>query len=88
MISIDVAGSKTVFRIFLGSDDEEVSPLICQNVAQRSNEAGSPVDAMLYPGATHDFDDPGEKRQAVPGNVAAKADAMTRVIAIINAAGK
>jgi dienelactone hydrolase len=74
--------------MFLGSDDEEVSPFICQNVAQRSNRAGAPVDATLDPGATHDFDDPGEKRQAVPGNVAAKADAMTRVIAILAAAAK
>jgi dienelactone hydrolase len=30
----------------------------------------------LYPGATHDFDDPGRKRQSVDGNVATKADAM------------
>ncbi|MBW8854440.1 MAG: dienelactone hydrolase family protein, partial [Bradyrhizobium sp.] len=71
--------------MFLGSDDDEVSPEICQHVAERSRAAGTPVDAVLYPEATHDFDDPGEKRQSVPGNVAAKADAMSRVIAIVNA---
>ena len=74
--------------MFLGSDDEEVSPSICQHVAERSNQAGAPVDAILYPGATHDFDDPGEKRQFVPGNVTAKADAMTRVLTILAAAAK
>jgi carboxymethylenebutenolidase len=78
----------TPITMFLGSDDEEVSPSICQHVAERSKAAGTPIDATLYPGATHDFDDPGETRQSIPGNVAAKADAMTRVLAIVNNAGK
>ena len=45
--------------MFLGSDDEEVSPERCQDVAQRSIVAGSTINVILYPGATHDFDDPG-----------------------------
>ena len=69
--------------LFLGSDDEEISPQICQHVAQRSIDAGTAVFVALYPGATHDFDDPGKKRQSVPGNAAAKADAMTQAIAIV-----
>jgi len=69
--------------MFLGSDDEEVSPTICQHVADRSREAGTTIDVTLYPGATHDFDDPGEKRQSVPGNADAKADAMKRAIAVV-----
>lgn len=76
----------TPITMLLGSDDEEVSPDICQHVAERSRGAGTPLDAILYPGATHDFDDPGEKHQSIPGNAAAKADAMSRVIAIVNAA--
>ena len=76
----------TPIAMYLGSDDEEVSPQICMHVADRSHEAGTPIDATLYPGATHDFDDPGETRQSVPGNVAAKTDAMAKVIAIANAA--
>jgi hypothetical protein len=36
---------------------------------------GTKIDITPYPGATHDFDDPGEKRQGVRGNPAAKADA-------------
>lgn len=38
----------------------------------------SPV-VTLYPGATHDFDDPGRPRQAIPANRQARADALTRL---------
>jgi dienelactone hydrolase len=71
--------------MFLGTDDEEVSPEICRHVAQRSIDAGTNVFVALYPGATHDFDDPGEKQQSVPANQAAKADAMARARAIVGA---
>jgi len=74
--------------MFLGADDEEVSPSICQHVAQRSISAGTNITVILYPGATHDFDDPGEKREAVPGNQAAKADAMARAAAAIDESGR
>jgi carboxymethylenebutenolidase len=30
----------------------------------------------MYPNATHDFDDPGRRRQSVAANVAAATDAM------------
>ncbi|HET7888940.1 MAG TPA: dienelactone hydrolase family protein [Bradyrhizobium sp.] len=69
--------------LFLAVDDEEVSPSICQHVAERSTGAGTNIKVMLYPGATHDFDDPGEKRQSVPGNQTARADAMARAAAAI-----
>jgi dienelactone hydrolase len=70
--------------MFLGADDEEVSPANCQHVAERSLKAGTNIAVMLYPDATHDFDDPGERRQSVPGNQAAKADAMARAAAVID----
>ena len=70
--------------MFLGADDEEVSPTNCEHVAERSLKAGTNIAVMLYPDATHDFDDPGERRQAVPGNQAAKADAMARAAAVID----
>ena len=82
LLAPKVATSASI-TMFLGSDDEEVSPVICQQVAQRSTEAGAPISVAFYPGATHDFDDPGQKRQSVPGNGAAKADAMARAAAII-----
>jgi len=74
--------------LFLAADDEEVSPSICQNVAERSVNAGTNIAVTLYPGATHDFDDPGEKRQSVPDNRAARAEAMTRAVSVINGSGK
>jgi carboxymethylenebutenolidase len=71
--------------MFLGSDDEEVSPVICQHVADRSREAGTRIDVTLYQGATHDFDDPGRKRQSVPGNQAAREDVLQKAISIVEA---
>src|SRR5262249_596170 len=44
------------------------------------------VSVAFYSGATHDFDDPGERRQSVPGNVAAKADAMAKAAALVDGA--
>ena len=64
-------------------DDEEVSPEICQHVAQRSIDAGTTMFVAFYPGTTHDLDDRGERRQSVPGNQAAKADAMAHASAIV-----
>ena len=69
--------------MFLGADDEEVSPQICQHVAERSTQAGSPIDVTVYPGATHDFDEPSSRRQAAPGNQAAMDDALVKAIAIV-----
>lgn len=74
--------------VFLAERDEEVSPVFCLRAADRSRAAGTRIDVTLYPGATHDFDDPGPHRQSVAGNRAAKADAMAKVIAIVEAIGK
>ena len=68
--------------VFLGSDDEEVSPTVCERVLR--DTGGGPVQVTLYDGATHDFDDPGPTRQAVPANRAAKADAMARSAALFD----
>jgi carboxymethylenebutenolidase len=68
---------------FLGADDEEVSPTVCEKVLGRAT--GGPVAVTVYPGATHDFDDPGAARQAVTGNRAAKDDAMGRAAALLDA---
>lgn len=67
--------------MFLGTADEEVSPLKCQEVVNRS--LGTTFAVSLYIGATHDFDDPGEKRQSVPANVKAKADAMKKAVGMV-----
>jgi carboxymethylenebutenolidase len=74
--------------MFLGTNDEEVSPLICQRIAERAIAAGTKLDLTVYPGATHDFDDPGDKRQSVPGNQAAKAEAMAKAATFVAGVGK
>jgi carboxymethylenebutenolidase len=71
----------TPIAMFLGADDEEVSPALCQRVADRSRQAGSPIDVTVYPGATHDFDEPSASRQATPGNQAAMNDALVKAAA-------
>ncbi len=68
---------------FLGSDDEEVSPTVCDRFLRAGT--GGPIAVTTYPGATHDFDDPGAARQAVPGNRLAKDDAMTRAADLLDA---
>jgi dienelactone hydrolase len=64
--------------VLLGSDDEEVSPIVCHRVLDAASGKGNPIALIDYAGATHDFDDPGKKRQSVPGNAAARADALRR----------
>jgi dienelactone hydrolase len=63
--------------VFLAANDEEVSPRNCLRALQSDGEAGK-VKVIEYPGATHDFDDPGRARQSVPENRVAKEDAMRR----------
>ena len=84
----DTVETAAPLSMFLGAEDEEVSPEICQHVAERSLKAGTDIAVMLYRGATHDFDDPGERRQAVPDNKAARADALARAAAVIDRTGK
>jgi carboxymethylenebutenolidase len=82
LLAPDLATTAPV-ALLLGSDDEEVSPARCQDMARRSIAAGSKVDVVLYPGATHGFDDPGRSRQSVPGNRSALEDALKRAIAFV-----
>ncbi|PAY06888.1 dienelactone hydrolase [Bradyrhizobium sp. UFLA03-84] len=77
--------SAAPITMLLGTADEEVSPERCQDVARRSIAAGSKIDVVVYPDATHDFDDPGRKRQSNPANSAALEDAMVRAIAAVDA---
>ncbi|WP_312016676.1 dienelactone hydrolase family protein [Bradyrhizobium sp. BR 10261] len=70
--------------MFLGADDEEVSPVRCLRFADRSRQAGSPIDVTVYAGATHGFDEPSSRRQSTPGNQAALDDALVKAIATVN----
>jgi len=69
--------------IFHGASDEEVSAAKCQDLTSRSRVAGTPIDLTLYPGATHDFDDPGARRQSVSANQAAFADVLPKALAAV-----
>jgi carboxymethylenebutenolidase len=81
-----VLSTATPITMFLASDDEEVSPVNCMRVADRSRDAGTKIDVVTYQGATHDFDEPSKSRQAVPGNREALADALKRAIDAVEAA--
>jgi dienelactone hydrolase len=61
------------------------TPEICKHVAERSRNAGGPIDVIWYDGATHGFDDPSASHQSIPGNRAASADALQRAINLIQA---
>ena len=72
-------------RVLQGDADEEVSARRCTAFVERSRAHGGDIDIVLYPGATHDFDDPGARRQGLNANVAAKADALVRAQAFFDA---
>jgi carboxymethylenebutenolidase len=76
--------SDTDVLVFLATNDEEVSPRSCLRALQTDGAAGK-VEVIDYPGATHDFDDPGRARQSVPANRAAKEDAMRRAALLLEA---
>jgi len=72
-------------RVLQGDADEEVSPKRCARLVDKSRAHGGDIEITLYPGATHDFDDPGRRRQSVEANRAAKAEAMSRAEAFFAA---
>jgi dienelactone hydrolase len=72
-------------RVLQGEADEEVSSKRCVAFVERSRAHGGDIDIMLYPDATHGFDDPGPRRQSLRANVAAKADALMRARAFFEA---
>lgn len=62
-------------RILIGTNDDEVSLSKCQAFVAKSRADAGSIEMTVYPDATHDFDDPGTKRQSVPANADADADA-------------
>jgi len=67
-------------RVFIGSDDEEVSPKRCEDLVEQSEMKGGDIKISVYPGATHDFDDPGTKRSSVDANAEAVSDAVPKAL--------
>jgi dienelactone hydrolase len=68
-------GSYTPLYVFMGTADEEVSPRVCRRLL---GAAGGDVETKFYKGATHDFDDPGRRRQRVQANAEAREDVIPR----------
>ena len=66
--------------ILIAANDAEVSPKRCQEFAARNH-----LESIVYPGAEHNFDDPGTKKQSNPSNREATADAMRRAEAFFAA---
>jgi dienelactone hydrolase len=77
LISGDYRAASPV-TVFLASDDEEVSPANCHRALDPASKSGSPIDIVDYAGATHDFDDPGKKRQSIEANRTARDDVLRR----------
>jgi dienelactone hydrolase len=68
-------------KVFMGTNDEEVSPKLCADLVKRSIGLGGTIDISMYEGAEHSFDTPTKARQKVEANVEAKADAEAKTIA-------
>ncbi len=64
--------------MLIAAADAEVSPARCQALATRSRAGGAPVELVVYEGAEHNFDDPGQTRQSRDANRRATADARAR----------
>jgi carboxymethylenebutenolidase len=67
-------------RVFHGQADEETSASRCAGLVEQSKAEGGDIEIALYPGATHDFDDPGEKRQSVEANAEAAEQATAEAL--------
>jgi len=70
-------------QILIGTADEEVSPQRCAALVRDNRRPDNPLAITTYEQATHDFDDPGKKRQDVAANVAALADATSKAAAFM-----
>ena len=71
-------------RIFIGTADEEVSPKRCESLVEQSKSQGGDIKISVYPGATHDFDDPGRKRSSVEANAEARNDAVPKALQFLD----
>jgi dienelactone hydrolase len=84
--------------ILIGEADDWTSASPCASLANRSRQAGGPVEIVIYPEAYHDFDAPnqpltvrrrlartarGDGQATIGTNAAARADAIERVQALL-----
>ncbi len=67
--------------VLVATDDEEVSPTICEKFAAAVNARGGNIAIVRYAGATHAFDEPSSKRQRIDANRIALQDSEKRAAA-------
>jgi dienelactone hydrolase len=64
--------------VLIAGADEEVNPEACEAFSKKARTNGADLHYFVYPGAEHNFDDPGRKKQSVPANERATEDAKRR----------
>src|SRR5258708_22359937 len=64
--------------MMLASEDEEVSPKICQKFAEKAKKSGADLALAVYEGAEHNFDAPGPKKQSKQANREATEETYPR----------
>jgi carboxymethylenebutenolidase len=71
-------------RVFHGTADKETSARVCDELVERSRTLRGDIRITLFPGATHSFDDPGDKRQSNPANAEATDEATRRAVSFFD----
>ncbi len=64
--------------ILVASEDDEVSPAVCQSFAVVLKAKGADMDLVTYDGAQHSYDDPGKTKQSHEPNRRAMQDSLIR----------
>lgn len=64
--------------ILAASEDDEVSPRICQEFAVEARARGADIEFVVYEGAHHSYDDPGKRKQSHEPNRVALRDSLAR----------
>jgi carboxymethylenebutenolidase len=64
--------------IMVATDDDEVSPQVCQRFAQAARGRGVDLELVTYQDAHHSYDDPGKTKQSHPPNRYAMEDSLRR----------
>jgi carboxymethylenebutenolidase len=67
--------------VLAATDDDEVSPWTCQQLARDVTSRGGDIEFVLYAGAHHAYDDPGKTKQSHAPNREALADTRRRAAA-------
>jgi dienelactone hydrolase len=64
--------------LLTAADDDEVSPQVCETLAEQLKSRGAAVEFLMYAGAQHSYDDPGKTKQSHAPNRAALEDSLRR----------